>query len=780
MGLIGRRIFQEIAYGAVLGTLLFTFVLFLQKVGRLFELLVRSSASPSAVGELFLLVLPPALTFTVPVGVLVGILVGLSRMASDGEITAMRAAGIPSSRVLRPVLAFALFGMALAAAATLWLTPWSIRETYRILNQLAATQLTAEIQPRVFEEQFPDTILYVGDVIPGPVVHWREIFMADLAPEAGGGTGAEAAEGPRITIAREAIAVADPSNNRIQLSMIDYSTYQAGKVSEDANRTESKRLYYSTSAPRGEQVLVARPPGERRARPFQETDTGPLFRQAGDSVDARIELHQRLALPPACVLLALVGVPLGVSVRKSGKSAALVLTVSLAFLYWMGLISLIGLAREGKLPVAAAVWLPNALLALAGLVFLARLEKPGDRDFVEEARSRTALLLRRIQHKWRSVPFARNNGGSLGRLPLLPQVLDTYILASFLWYFVLFLASFVVMTEVFTFFELLSDIVKNRIPMATVVTYLFFLAPKLIYDSTPVSVMVAVLVTFGILAKHNEVIAFKACGVSLHRMAFSVLLASAGLSAALFAFDHHYVPEANRRQDAIRAEIKGRPVQTYLRPDRKWIKGEGSRIYYYRYFDPNENVMVGVSVYDLHPASFRLRRHLSAERARWSQPLGTWVFENGWAARANGNRIETESFQVTTFPELGEPPGYFLKEVKQDKQMNFRELAGYIAELQQSGFDTVRLRVQFHKKFSVPLFAFILAMISVPFAFVAGNRGALAGVGVSFGIAIAYWAVSQLFEQIGNVGQLPAVLAAWAPDTLFSLTGIYLLARMRT
>ena len=133
--------------------------------------------------------------------------------------------------------------------------------------------------------------------------------------------------------------------------------------------------------------------------------------------------------------------------------------------------------------------------------------------------------------------------------------------------------------------------------------------------------LVAVLVTFGVLTKHNEVTAFKACGVSLRRLAAPVLAMSVLLSAGLFAFDHYYVPEANRRQDAIRAEIKGRPVQTYLRPDRKWIFGKGSRIYYYKYFDP-EGVMGGVSVYELDPVNFRLRRHISADRAEWQPALG--------------------------------------------------------------------------------------------------------------------------------------------------------------
>jgi len=135
---------------------------------------------------------------------------------------------------------------------------------------------------------------------------------------------------------------------------------------------------------------------------------------------------------------------------------------------------------------------------------------------------------------------------------------------------------------------------------------------------------------------------------------------------------------------------------------------------------------------------------------------------------------------VQTFAELNEPPSYFLKEVKQDSQMNFQELDSYIRDLQQSGFNTVKLRVQFYRKFSVPLFALIMAMISIPFAFLVGNRGAMAGIGVSIGIAISYWGIGLLFEKIGDVNQLPPAIAAWSPDALFSLTGLYLLLRMRS
>ena len=144
------------------------------------------------------------------------------------------------------------------------------------------------------------------------------------------------------------------------------------------------------------------------------------------------------------------------------------------------------------------------------------------------------------------------------RIFLFPQVVDSYVLKGFLFWFALLLIGFVLMTHVYTFFDLLSDIVKNHIAMFRVFTYLFFLTPQLIYDSAPISVLVAVLITFGVLTKHNEITALKASGISLYRLAIPVLVVALLLSGGLFAFDHYYVPDANRKQDAIRKEIKGK------------------------------------------------------------------------------------------------------------------------------------------------------------------------------------------------------------------------------
>jgi LPS export ABC transporter permease LptG len=436
--------------------------------------------------------------------------------------------------------------------------------------------------------------------------------------------------------------------------------------------------------------------------------------------------------------------------------------------------TLILLAKQRAVWVEA-IWAPNAAFMVAGLILIARIERPGDRDLVGTLRGWITSGYHRVRPRFTTPEVSE--GRRAPWLPLVPQLLDTYVLTSFLFYLAVLLASFVLMTEIYNFFELLSDIIRNGIAMSRVFTYLFFLAPMLIYNTLPVSVLVAVLVTFGVLTKHNEVTAFKACGISLHRLAIPVLAISGFFSAGLFAFDHYYLPDANRKQDALRNEIKGRPVQTYLHPERQWIFGKGSRIWYYKYFDYQRDVMVGVHIYELDPKTYDLRREISAERAEWQPSLRAWIFQDGWSRHPLG---EFKRFKVTTFSELEEAPEYFRKKLGQDKQMNFLDLEAYIRDLQQSGFDTVRLRVQLYKKFSVPLFALIMAMISIPFGFLVGNRGAMAGIGVSIGIAMAYWGVGQLFEQIGNANQLPPGVAAWSPDVLFALAGTYLLLRMRS
>src|SRR5947208_7672530 len=174
--------------------------------------------------------------------------------------------------------------------------------------------------------------------------------------------------------------------------------------------------------------------------------------------------------------------------------------------------------------------------------------------------------------------------------PKFFRLLDVYVLRGFWFFFVLVLVVFVSLFIIVTLFELLPDIVKNKVDGSIVVTYFVYLLPQILYYVIPLTVLLAILINLGTLTKTNEILAVKAGAVSLYRMAMPLLFMGLGLSGAIYFLQDFMLPYANQRQDEYRSVIKGRASQTYGDPQRKWMAGSEDRIYHYNYFDSNQNV----------------------------------------------------------------------------------------------------------------------------------------------------------------------------------------------
>jgi lipopolysaccharide export LptBFGC system permease protein LptF len=241
------------------------------------------------------------------------------------------------------------------------------------------------------------------------------------------------------------------------------------------------------------------------------------------------------------------------------------------------------------------------------------------------------------------------------------------------------------------------------------------------------------------------------------------------------------LPHTNKRQDALLNKIKGRPAQTYLNPSRKWIFGANSTIYYYQVFDSDRNEFGDLSVFQFKPSTFELVNRIYANRAQWDGSLKRWVCTQGWERSFQGSAIsDYRTYDASTFASVSEPPEYFKKEVRQSLEMNYEQLRRYIHDLQQSGFEVVKLKVQLQKKIAFPVVTFVMGVLAIPFALSARKRGAVAGVATAIGIAVIYTVVSNLFESMGNISSLPPVLAAWSPDVIFALVGGYLILKVPT
>ncbi len=820
MRIFTRYILREVTSYAVLGGVLFTFVLFMRDLAKILDLLVRDSASFTDALRIFGDMLPNTLTVTIPTAVLAGILLGLSRLAADSEVTAMRACGIGALSFVRIVSILSFAALAVGLVNALYFAPHGASDLLKLEDKLKSSQASVAVEPRVFYEDFKNYVLYVQDVQPTANAAWRHVFLADLTQPAN----------PNITTADRAIVAApDADSQTLRLHLLNGGQHEISPT--DPNQYNIA-TFAATDQPlqleSQDETHISRLNTHLQALPLNELwqrahgiAPGADPPTAAEVRAARIELNTRFSYPFACLVLMLIGVPLGLSSKRGGKSTGFVLTLLLVFTYYLLTNIGVAFAKSGKLSPFLGVWAANIIFAAFGVALLQQLAGGGvllnfftavgaslGKSLSHIAPSRLAAALSRIgsppdnpdaaeaasAHPAPNISAHHPAPTLVQRMRRIfktsfPLLLDEYVMRAYATNFLLSLGTFALLYVVFTFFELMGDIVRNQTPFIIVGEYLINLIPFIVNAVTPLCSLLAVLITFGALNRSSELTAMKATGISLYRVVAPVLVVAALLAAALFAFDESYLPDANRRQEQYRAEIKDKPAQTFLLPGRRWIsgqsdkQGEPTRIFYYQAFDPDPDhyAFANLTVFEFDPQTFALERRIFAESVRWDPTVNRWIFDNGWQRTFSGEAISSyQTFTVATFPEIREQPGYFKKEDKPSDEMSYGELTKYIADLRQSGFDTIKLEVQLANKIAVPAITLVMAIIAVPFAVSMGKRGGLAGIATAIGVAIAYWVVAGIFSSMGNINTLPPMLAAWSPDLLFAITGSYLLLRTPT
>ncbi len=371
MRIIDRYVYRQVFSHALLGLLVFTFVFFIPQLVRLMDVVVRHSASPTRLVLLFLCTFPRVFSFTLPISVLVGVLIGLGRMSADSELIAMSALGIGLRRVLVPVGLLAIGMAALTASMTLWASPNATRETRLTEQQLLTTNASFEIQPRVFDERFPHLVLYVDDSTAAST-HWRGVFLAGIAADNNGSS--------ELTVAEQAIVIADRQDGKLELHLHDGSTHEYSPAQPD---------HYSVST-FGEsdwpiEVTSDQPEVAIQAKVLELTIPQLLAVQGDEWRQARVELYERFALPFACLVFALLAVPLSVRPHRGGRAVGFLISVVLVLGYYLLFVIGSGFAKQGKIPPALGVWTPNLVMGLFGLALLPSLERIHGETFAARA-----------------------------------------------------------------------------------------------------------------------------------------------------------------------------------------------------------------------------------------------------------------------------------------------------------------------------------------------------------------------------------------------------------
>ena len=830
MKILTRYILKEMFGPTVLGFAFYTSLILMRQLFDMAGMIISRSLAPAIVGKLLLLSLPNIVVLTVPMSLLFGILIAIGRLSSDSEIIAMRALGISTRTIYLPVFLFSFAVFLINLYLMNVVLPRGNSEFTKLRAEIFTSTVEKEIQPRRFYDDYENLMIYVNDIDPR-TGEWKGVFVADTRAEENGpasapltpqqiadraarereeqqreiGAGALATGGgQRIVIAQGGNLAVQKNTNQVWMNLRNANTHVMDPRRPDRydlNRNAVQRILlpdkYASSDIAGQY-----------AKSLREMDLKELFRQEqmlravtskthATEVErqtynlARVEIHKKFAIPFACIVFGILGLPLGITNRRGGKSSGFSLSIGIILFYYVMINNGEALARTGRVSPLIGMWTPNLLLLVIGIYLLGRANRETGAQKREAGwiqRAIGAVTSRRAQRRQVGRASESRRGSAepdeppiLKRLDItFPNILDRYILREFLKTLALVLISTAALFTVIDYTGIASDIRENHIPLHMVLAYYRFSFFSILNWTLPISVLVATLVTFGILSKNNEVTAFKSGGVSLYRAALPVVVVAGAISLLAYLNLDFVLPYANQRANQIHNKIKGSKVIQTAGQQRLWFVGKGRYIINFLSYDNNTRQVAQIQVFEFHPTEFRMTRRVYADRAKWDGR--GWVFSGGWI------RSFTDEGS-TTYTPIANPIRLYYQETPQDfalegnsdpTQMTFNQLRRYIESLKKTGYAAEKLSVQLYSKTSWPFLSMVMALIALPFAFRIGKRGALYGVGIALVVGIFYWMVYAVFTKFGEVGNLPPILSAWSANILFAIAAVYLFLHAET
>ena len=310
--------------------------------------------------------------------------------------------------------------------------------------------------------------------------------------------------------------------------------------------------------------------------------------------------------------------------------------------------------------------------------------------------------------------------------------------------------------------------------------------PQYVYYILPLSVLLAALVTIGLLTKNSELVVMKACGISLYRVALPMLAGAIVAGGVLFLLEQTILGPSNRRAEAIR-HVHSRRLAADLRraapPLGRRQRAATSITSTTTIRAPSSSV--GLSIYEFGERMPALARRTFAERAVYVGGATGGSTPGGWnrAGRASSTDTgeTTDVHAVRRSTEVGiESTAYFTTQQPDERFMSYSQLRDYTERLRGSGFDVSAQLVALERKISFPFVTLVMTLLAVPFAVTTGRRGAMYGIGVGIVLAITYWVAISVFAALGTGGLVTPALAAWAPNLLFGAGAGYLLLTVRT
>ena len=355
-------------------------------------------------------------------------------------------------------------------------------------------------------------------------------------------------------------------------------------------------------------------------------------------------------------------------------------------------------------------------------------------------------------------------------------LISRYILGQFLATIGVSLCAFVGIFYIVDLISQLDKFLDLAVEPWYIFLYYFYFLPYIVVLTLPVSLLLSCLFTFGQLARHGELTAMKASGLSLYRIVRPILAASIVVSLGVFAAGEWIIPQANQRRERVnlthveRFSREARAIRNHV-----FYRGEGGRQFFLRLYNGIQQRATDITVIEIENSA--IVKTVRATEMDW---IGDrWRLRKGavWQFYPKGALRASTPFDSLDFADWRERPENFLQGQKRPEEMDYRELKGYIRTVQQSGGDVQGYLVDLNLKLAFPCANLIIVLFGSALASHVRKSGIAFGFAASIGVCFLYWGLLRFSQALGHSGALTPIMAAWGPNILFAAIGLLLLIR---
>ncbi len=352
-------------------------------------------------------------------------------------------------------------------------------------------------------------------------------------------------------------------------------------------------------------------------------------------------------------------------------------------------------------------------------------------------------------------------------------VLDKYIVREVLRYFFMVLILVVIIYVLVDFFEKIGTFMDAGLPFSSVVVFYLNTIPFILWQIMPAAILLSVLISFGMMNKHNELLAVKSCGISIYKLIKPVLALGFIFTIILFFLAEAIVPVTMTTANRIWLNEARKEKLVTTRENNIWMRTTHS-IIHIQHFNPVNNTVYKVTE-NIFDDRFRLVRRIDADHGVFKN--GQWILSKILEQTLDA---AGSSYVVTyhdTMPvKLDITPDKLKQVVKKSSEMNINELFDYIHTIESEGYPATRLWVDFHAKIAFPFVCVILVLVGMGIACKKQMKDGLpAGIAYGIGTAFLYWVINSFCMSLGYGEMLPPFIAAWTTNVIFLCFGILML-----